>query len=85
MQRYSNHAGPAEAHEQASCASTADDVAVLRPGSVPGIQVPEDCCFPDDGRHIWDIHMGRLGRLGPAGGRGGWVAARCMLIISSNN
>lgn len=71
MQRNTNHAGPAEAHEQASRASTADDVAVLRPGSMSRIQVPEDCCLSDDGRHIWDIHMGRLGRLMPAGGMGG--------------
>ena len=68
MQGDSNHAGAAEAHQQASRASTADDVAVLRSGSMSSIQVPEDGCFPNDSRHIWDIHMCRLRRLVPAGG-----------------
>lgn len=85
MQRYSNHAGPAEAHQQASRASTADDVAVLRSGSMSNIQVPEDCCFPNDGCYIWHIHMCRLRRLVPAGGMiDGLLQGACRCCMPSS-
>ena len=67
LQHYPNHAGPGEAHEQASCASAADDVAVLGARSMTIVQVPEHRCFSSQRRHIWDIHMRRLRGFVPAG------------------
>ena len=57
MQDICHHGRPAEAHQQACYSSAVDDLAVLRPGSMTFIQVPEHRCFGSWRGHIWNKDM----------------------------